>query len=217
MKIASIKILTFTLFLTGFAANASVVDETLKALIDNSYKTEKKIDAMQKQINASNLKIEELEKEIARLKVESRIVNIDTKEHNNSLQSEEVSNIVVTVWAAHIRKNPNRDSAVVGYGRMGDILSVFGLSKNKEWYKTKQGYIKKTLAEPIDVNASMIVIPVKKTINIRKYPVFKKDNISVTASDVNAIKVYPVLFLGKWYKLKNGQGYVHKKVVKEVK
>lgn len=173
--------------------------------------------AMQKEIKRSNSRIKELEKELARLKVENNLVKIDAKEKLQKAQNSEFSNIIVSVWAAHLRSNPDRNSSVLGYKKMGEILKISGLSKNKEWYKTANGYIKKTLAQPFDANSTISVIPIKKTINIRKTPVFKRDNIVITASDVNSIKVFPVLFLDKWYKLKNGQGYVHKRVAREVK
>ena len=217
MRCKRIGVFLFVLFGSSVISNAAVIDDTVKALVDNSYKTEKRMAAMQKEINRGNLRIKELENEIARLKVENNIVKIDAKKSFNDTNSSEFSNIIVSVWAAHLRSGPDRNSSVIGYKRMGEVLKTSGLSRDKEWFKTPEGYIKNTLVQPFDANRTIAVIPIKKTINIRKSPVFQKNNINLTASDVNSIKVFPVLFLNKWYKLKNGQGYVHKRVVKEVK
>jgi len=216
MRSIQTKVLLGVLVGISVPMNASVIEDTIKALVDDSYKTEQKITAMQKKINKSNSRIKELETEVARLKVENSVVKIDTKESDRKMPQNEFSNIIVSVWAANLRSRPDHNSSIVGCKEMGKVLKMSEFSKDKKWCKTPKGYIRATLVQPFDINKTITVIPINKTINIRRTTIFKKDNISVTARDVHAIKVFPILFLGKWYKLKNGQGYVHKKVVREV-
>lgn len=201
--------------LSSLALNASELrDETIKALIDRSKKTDKKLETLQEEFTASKETIKNLQRQLDELKAMKHQQTL-LNPYKSPITESERDFIMITAWAVKVRSKADANSRVLGYLKMGDCLKVDG--EDNGWYKTEKGFVFSKNASKVDPREKIKVIPNRKEINIRKSPFFGQNSILKTASKNDTLSVYPVLFLNKWFMLSDHSGFVYKDAVTKVR
>lgn len=204
---------------TLFGSNLS--DEAVFKLIQHAKNSDKKIKALEIRLQNAEKKISDLEQNNKAKTVVKKSSNITKIEQPNLLNEKkhiekiESNSGFVDSWAVKFREKSDLNSSVSAYRKLGDSVKI--LKVDGDWLKTNFGYVRNLYINRCGANDTIKVIPTRDAINIRKVPIFNKENIVKTAKYRDVLEVYNCLFLDNWYLLKDKSGFVNKKIVKVVK
>ena len=151
------------------SAKYTKVENNKVPLVEDTIKEEDEVETLtnenvstQKEKETTPLEIvKEIKKEKIETVPETKKIEIVT-EINNDTSNKETATI--TASSLNIRKDPNMNSQIVGFGKTGDQYEVLGYSENGKWVKIKlangeEAYIGRKYTNVSNSNPSQNITP----------------------------------------------------------
>jgi len=219
MKIAISNIILSSILLVNINASESIdtkeyllkIDKIANVLID-------KVNNNSNIINKQTLEINSLKKELNYYKnIITSKKNIKENEALDTVNNDfkNLNNVIYAVktYYANIRKEPNGNSKIMGYYKIGHIIEPKNVKFiNSKWVELKDGYYISSLVLTKLTNITQRRLK-SSFANIRNTPYKRKDNIHSVISSKSPINIYQSSIFNKnWYKTVDNL-YINKSVL----
>ena len=151
--------------------------------------------------------------EVQVLKDKIKILNSNKLETLN-VEKLEFGNVMIFVWHANVRKEPIKESLIMGVYDIGSLHSVDTAYINNNWFKLSNGYyLSKKVAQIINKDSYKEVITLDSKNNLRRFPVAKKEYLKSVLQRNTLLLVYPKKVADIWYVTQDHE-FIYDKLVK---